>query len=518
MRQLDLRHLVLGLSIVSLLLGLAGALYASTVVQRDILASSTLEDNRVFAQKLAHTADVFLRNALSDLAYGATTIGAADARPDVVEAELRRMRSQGTDFNAVAFVRADGVITAQAPPSANVPRRARAAQTEKALNSREARISAPFITDSGRWVVSISQPVFLADGSYGGMVLGALFLHEPNGLSELLGEQEHRNGTQHYVVDAQGVVLYHPKYETVGAPLGETPVVAALMRGEEGAMRLDGPGDGDLLAGYALVRTAHWGLVVQRPVDAVLARAPQLVRQTLFLSLPWLCLSILCVWWLANRIVRPLSRLAAVAIDLDQFRAPRRIEAISAWYREADQIKRSLAAARRRIGNKFDRLRQDSLTDALTGTLNRRGLDQFLSHELPLAAPVGVLAIDIDLFKSVNDEHGHAAGDTVLQGIAALLVKRARSHDIVGRLGGEEFVMLLPGATHEVSLRVAERIRADIEGFQAIPQGARTVSVGVAAYPQDGATLAEALGRADQALYRAKAEGRNRVCSAHELG
>jgi len=265
MRQLDLRHLVLGLSIVSLLLGLAGALYASTVVQRDILASSTLEDNRVFAQKLAHTADVFLRNALSDLAYGATTIGAADARPDVVEAELRRMRSQGTDFNAVAFVRADGVITAQAPPSANVPRRARAAQTEKALNSREARISAPFITDSGRWVVSISQPVFLADGSYGGMVLGALFLHEPNGLSELLGEQEHRNGTQHYVVDAQGVVLYHPKYETVGAPLGETPVVAALMRGEEGAMRLDGPGDGDLLAGYALVRTAHWGLVVQRP-------------------------------------------------------------------------------------------------------------------------------------------------------------------------------------------------------------------------------------------------------------
>ncbi|MFJ1301413.1 diguanylate cyclase [Pseudomonadota bacterium AL_CKDN230030165-1A_HGKHYDSX7] len=516
MRQLDLRHLVLGLSVLSLLLGLAGALYSSTVVQREILTSSTLEDNRVFAQKLAHTADVFLRKALSDLAYGAKEIGEADGRPDVVEAELRRMQSLGTDFNTVIYVRADGMIAAQAPPSGVLPRRVTSSESARALASREPRISAPFVSPTGRWVVSISHPVFFEDGSYGGMVAGVLYLHEPNGLSELLGEQVHRNGTQHYVVDAEGVVLYHPRFETVGAELADDPAVAALMRGEEGAQRLKAAEGGDMLAGYARVRTAGWGLIVQRPVDTVLARAPQLVKRTLQISLPWLCLSILFVWWLANRIVRPLSRLAAVAVDLDQFRAPRRIEAISAWYREADQIKRSLAAARRRIGNKFDRLRQDSLTDPLTGTLNRRGLDEYLQHEISLAAPVGVLAIDIDLFKSVNDEHGHAAGDTVLRGIAALLSKRARSHDIVGRMGGEEFVMLLPGAPHDVALRVAERIRADIEGFQAIPQGARTVSIGVAAYPQDGATLAEALARADQALYRAKASGRNRVCSAQD--
>lgn len=119
MRQLDLRRLILGLSMLSLLLALAGTLYASAVVQRDILLSSTLEDNRVYARKLALAADDLLANAMRDLAYGAQKIG---ERPDsrVIAQEVERLQAQTNRFNAVTYVDANGVFRAVAPHAGNI--------------------------------------------------------------------------------------------------------------------------------------------------------------------------------------------------------------------------------------------------------------------------------------------------------------------------------------------------------------------------------------------------------------
>lgn len=110
MRRLDLRRLILGLSILSLLLALAGALYASTVVQRDILLNNSLEDNRAFAQKLARSADIFLRESLGELSYSARLIGADDASPEIVRRELERLKHQSSRFNATAYINAEGVL------------------------------------------------------------------------------------------------------------------------------------------------------------------------------------------------------------------------------------------------------------------------------------------------------------------------------------------------------------------------------------------------------------------------
>jgi two-component system cell cycle response regulator len=166
-----------------------------------------------------------------------------------------------------------------------------------------------------------------------------------------------------------------------------------------------------------------------------------------------------------------------------------------------------------------DQLVRIARTDALTGIDNRRcleeRLDETLEHSLRLNEPFACVMCDLDMFKSVNDTHGHQAGDEVLRQYAQILRDLAREIDWVGRYGGEEFMLILPGATQDAAVAFAERMRKAVEGRTFAFAGTairRTVSCGVAGWPHPGIRDAEALVRAaDHALYVAKAGGRNRV-------
>ena len=168
------------------------------------------------------------------------------------------------------------------------------------------------------------------------------------------------------------------------------------------------------------------------------------------------------------------------------------------------------------------RLRALSVRDTLTGLFNRRYLEETLTRELDRAtrnqSPVGVMLIDIDGFKLVNDTHGHAAGDAMLRELGALLQASARGSDVACRYGGEEFVLLLPQAAREVTRQRAETLRAGAKrlavNYPDLPNEPITLSIGVAAYPADGATPDALLKSADDALYRAKREGRDRTALA----
>lgn len=159
-----------------------------------------------------------------------------------------------------------------------------------------------------------------------------------------------------------------------------------------------------------------------------------------------------------------------------------------------------------------------AVTDALTGLNNRRYLDRHLralaEDAKANARPISVLVADIDNFKSVNDTHGHDAGDNVLREFALRLRRNTRGVDLACRLGGEEFVVVMPDTALELACQVGERVRNCIasQPFQANPDTciSVTASVGVAAL-EDGDTLDGLLKRADNALYAAKREGRNRV-------
>lgn len=179
-----------------------------------------------------------------------------------------------------------------------------------------------------------------------------------------------------------------------------------------------------------------------------------------------------------------------------------------------------LAVAHAEEAHAAIQLRRTAEYDALTGSLNRRSLDQALAREFtPSAAAtaLSVLFIDIDWFKRVNDEHGHACGDHCLRAIAATLRAELRPGDVLGRYGGEEFLVLLPGSDAAASRVVAERLRQAVERAPVEWQGTAlqlTISIGMAARRDGDRDASSLLERADKALYAAKREGRNRVCVA----
>lgn len=186
----------------------------------------------------------------------------------------------------------------------------------------------------------------------------------------------------------------------------------------------------------------------------------------------------------------------------------------------ANQVALSVANLRLR-----ETLRDQSLLDPLTGLYNRRAVHQWFEHEVRGAArngrPLSALLIDIDHFKRFNDQYGHECGDAALRHMAGVLRNGLRGEDLVCRLGGEEFAVLLPETPMGAALNVAEKLRAAAErltihhGGQAI--GPLTISVGVAVLRVDTECTEELLRHADRALYRAKAGGRNRVQASNEL-
>ena len=166
----------------------------------------------------------------------------------------------------------------------------------------------------------------------------------------------------------------------------------------------------------------------------------------------------------------------------------------------------------------LETLSKQATHDPLTGLFNRRYLDQILYGEIAHARQnsslVGILMADVDHFKQINDQYGHKAGDLMLQELGALMKKCVRLADIVCRYGGEEFVIIMPGASEPNVSKCAEEIRTKFEALSVQFEGLEikaTISLGAAIYPLHGSDVDEVFIHADRALYQAKEEGRNRV-------
>ena len=159
----------------------------------------------------------------------------------------------------------------------------------------------------------------------------------------------------------------------------------------------------------------------------------------------------------------------------------------------------------------------DSLTGAYTRGFAISVMQRALLKARGDSKPLGVLMLDLDHFKRINDAHGHARGDLVLKETTRAVQSMLRAGDIVGRFGGEEFVILLPGADLEQALGAAERCRAAVAKMEIpdAPYLSVTASVGVAALPEHGDNLDALLKASDRAMYVAKGNGRNRVETAH---
>lgn len=169
----------------------------------------------------------------------------------------------------------------------------------------------------------------------------------------------------------------------------------------------------------------------------------------------------------------------------------------------------------------YKEIQELSITDSLTGVYVRRYFLERFTEELSRAKQSGFaltfLILDVDNFKSINDTYGHLAGDAALLGIAGILQSSLRSIDMCARFGGEEFCLMLPETIKEQAFSAAQRLRLKVQEarLKAFNETlACTVSIGIASYPDDADQVNALIDKADKALYKAKAQGRNRVCAA----
>ena len=336
-----------------------------------------------------------------------------------------------------------------------------------------------------------------------------------------------------YLVNKQGKVLASPH-------LFSTPSRDVYLEHASATNLYDHPDKPVTYASYKgatvigtlkVVPFLKWGVVAEMDKTRAFAQIETLQRMTLVLVGGLLIGIGLCAYWLGQTIVRPLRRLtrgadqvAAGDLEVDlpvytQSEVGYLTQVFNHMVARLRRSRRELDSVNAELQAKNRELHQLSITDELTGLNNRKHLMETLGGEITRSKRNGhtfaLLVVDIDHFKRINDTFGHQKGDEVLRRLGDVFRAAIRSCDYVARYGGEEFIVMLPEVGAAGGLEVAERIREQVSRKRINPKGDRiTVSVGMAMFPEHGDSPEELFQQADQALYAAKAAGRNRVATA----
>ena len=510
--RIDLRRLILSLAVMSAFVTLANSFYASYSVQRQLLIDNTLEENRVYAAKLAASTEQFLKSMQKQLAYSSVIAASHFDDPKILQAETARLKYQTDSFNSVVITNMKGKILATSPDSLQlIGHTLNTPGALEALKMRRPMISKPYISLAKNLVIVISTPVVSEQGEYLGYIGGTIYLRQKSILNELLGEHYYRDGSYIAVLDNERRILYHPDANRVGEVVKPRPLTEAPKSSANGSLMVTNLAGKAMLAGYAVVPSSGWEIVTQRPTDATLKPLEGLMYKVLRHLTPLAIVTLLIVWLFSRLIARPLWLLARSANEMDKPDVSSNIREIPSWYFESTQLKRALLIGISLLQKKIGKLKFETQTDPMTGLFNRRGLAMTLESVVQLRQQFSAITLDIDHFKAINDSYGHDIGDEVIKSLAEQIRHSARESDILCRVGGEEFLVLLPGTPLAEAGMIAERLRQNVEtlmlpGIQPI-----TISLGVAYWNQQQGEPDKALKRADEALYRAKKEGRNRV-------
>lgn len=516
--RVDLRRLILWLCLFFVILALGNSLYAAHKVQHGLLLRHSFDTHRAYAEKLAHVTDSFLESSAGVIQAAALDVSQSQLDPAAIQQELDQLASVTDAFNAVIVVDKSGKVTASKPDTDLLNFVLEAPQARQLLNAHESTaVSGVFKGPSGRWLTIIAHPVSTSDGGYAGFVGGIVFLQSGSALQQALRELRVQVGAYFYIVDEDDAVVYHPAQELIGSPIEDMESGPQVLPGAAELQSSSGLESDDQLVSYAPIHFANWVVIAKRPTRLALSNLDELFLQTFYYSLPLFIISLLAIWWLSRFIAYPLRELAEVAGNLDNRANFSRIRFIKDWYVEAAMIREGLLRSFSAVGSQMRKLSLEGRTDPLTGVVNRRGLDTAIGKLAETAQSVAVVIMDVDYFKAVNDDFGHAAGDEVLKAITVLIKAIARKEDLVARIGGEEFVVLLPETSLDSARRFADRIRSTVEHTHFENVGNVTISLGVACCPEHANDLHGALKMADAALYRAKAAGRNRVYEAEHF-
>lgn len=488
--------------------------FVSYETQKSSLTGNTLDMNLITATELSQTTQTILLSMQDTLKAAAHSISDGEWDHKSTQQQVDFLRTSVPYFNSVILVDSSGIVTVTSPEALNVKgTKLTSNQVREAISEKKPLISAPYMSVTNRMIVLASYPVFGTDGKYEGFVGGTIYLQESNVFQKLLGEQRiNANGSYYFVVDASGNLIFHPEADRIGDNVSANPAVKALLQGLNGKMSLKNSLGQNFLAGYSLVPAAQWGIVFQTPAKNVEDSVGQVVARMAAISVPLLMLLVVVAVFVSRRLASPINRLASAASLLQKGDASVRElpEARSRIY-EARLLYDAVSDAFRTLDKKAEDFSHQAQTDMLTGLTNRRHLDAMVEDWVRRRVPFAVIMLDLDHFKRVNDTYGHQKGDETLRFLAGVMMEEQSEKDRCCRYGGEEFTILMPMSTTGQAYELAERIRKRMEREKSPTGQAQTLSLGISEFPADAQDAETLFKQADEALYRAKGEGRNRT-------
>ena len=493
---------------------LFSGLYISYQMQKERVIEDTLQSNHVFASKLASATEHFLAAAMQQLEFSAKIIAEDITNTELLQAETDRLLNQTHSFNSVA-INMQGVVKAASPVSLNIINKTvNSPHSKQAFKLKRPQVSLPYISLANNLIVVLSYPLFDQEGNYYGYIGGSFYLEQQSILNALLKQHSYDGGAYFYVVADNKTLLYHPEAQRIGEQVFNNPVIERVLQGEDGYTRVINSQGVTMLAGFSHVGLANWGIVAQRSEAATLAKLDTFQGLVLKRMLPIVLITFLLIAMLAHYIAKPLRLLADSANLSTDKKNVDHLKGIKSWYFESNQLKHAMLEGVHVLQSQMGQLRQDALTDPLTGAHNRRGLNVLLENLMDKHIPFAVLEIDIDFFKRVNDTFGHDTGDEVLKTLTHIIQSLSRKHDIVARTGGEEFLLVLPNENSDSAFVIAERLRNQVASTLMAKVGYINVSIGIATWPQHSDDIDQVYKCADKALYHAKETGRNKCVIA----
>ncbi len=519
--KISLMILFGGLVVFTVVMTTVVQLAAGYRAEQKLLYDTTLELNQSTAYKTAAMMDSLLRSMRATLRYGANEVAHHWGSDAEIQDRLDLLHNGGGGmFNSILVANEHNVVRGIAPISVGIGGKyLYSATLDNVQRLRKPYFSEPYMSATGRLIVMMSEPIFGANGEYLGVFVGTVYLHEANVFSEMFGKELlYESGTYTYIVDRNGKLVFHPAATRLGDDVSANPVVRDLMEGRHGRLRAVNTLGVEFLAGYAHAGENGWGVVTQTPLESVERELRGHTWNRLAYILPACILLLVLAIYLARRIAAPFVYLSDIAGRLSRGERVSESMLIGRWYREADALSESLRLAIRSMQQHNDQLTSEAMTDPLTALPNRRAMNVVLDRKLESGEPFALMVMDIDRFKSINDTYGHAVGDDVLRFLAKVAQTTLRPADSCFRYGGEEFVLLLDSVDAKAALLAAERLLRTLERTDGPVGQPITVSIGVAVYPAAGTTADALFEAADEAMYRAKQEGRNRTALAKRRG
>ncbi len=480
-----------------------------------------------------------MRERLADLALLAASAqmrGLWEGDPARLRVALEELAQSMGHEAWIGFVRPDGTVTAATQGTHENKSLATEPWFSHALTEptvQDLKKEAPPDTaELHRPGTLLALPVPLPGGRTAGALVAHLSLREEDRIRQSLVGRPPEDPDEVWVLSREGKMLMGP------APDSRPYSVADIKQflAQKSGTIVDGSGTDAVLTGFAVADgDAHapfidWIVIARRPAAAAFEEAHFLARSILGIGLVVLILALLAATFIARRMATPLGRLTAVADQIGRRAESDNLPRVRGS-REVIRLSGTLRALLRRVGAAEARISAQSAqyakdigelrtladTDPLTGLLNRRAFNEATAHALGghrQSDTVGVLMVDIDHFKQVNDTYGHATGDVVLAAVGRLISTLVRGDDKAARFGGEEFVVLSYDVSADALHALAERLRTGIADARIAAEGHElqiTVSVGATLACDIDRDLDDVIERADMALYSAKRSGRNRT-------